>query len=226
MIGLVMTALVAGAIDIFDYNTPIADFFAEQGWLPSGATGGGLYSMGWYDNIYWPDWGIAARVSWVCTLGGVFGFGLIAWIVLSLVPLGRDRYWQAERWTLVFTLLGAVLVAVGLLGLNVDHGYGGYRDYSGLEVFLGGLYTTFVVGLFMLTWAWSCRTGLFLMLRRYENAVNDPDNPVCFACGYDLRGTNVSQCPECGAAIKHRQSSTPPESNETNTHAESRSTTR
>jgi hypothetical protein len=223
MVGLGMTALIAGLLDIFELQDELIDVFDEYGMISiSNPTSPWSY----IDQIYMPGYGIAKPVSWGTTLAGVFGFGLVVWLAMTFIPLGRDRYWQAERWTLIFTLLGLALATFGLCGMIFRDAW--YSRHAGMEIFLGGYYTTWVVGLVMLTWAWSCRTAMFMMAKRYENAAIETDEPSCFACGYDLRMLASDKCPECGtqvnakllAKIKERQQQL------SQTQAESRSTTR
>ena len=48
-----------------------------------------------------------------------------------------------------------------------------------------------------------------LLLRHAVRSVirrtwRDGRPPVCYACGYDLRGTPADRCPECGLAVPRR----------------------
>ena len=213
LLGMALTATAAGAIDLASID--LKPTFNEIGWLP--------HVSGWYFGgpilTYFPDGAIAKPITWISVVCGVLVFGTFAWLLVTFVRPGRDRYWHAERWTLIFTLLGLCLTTLGLFGMKSDTWV--YRE---LEVFLGGCYSTFIIGLFLLTWAWTCRTVLFMMMKRYEKAAVDSDEPACFACGYDLRMLTTDKCPECGTSVhpevihKLREASA--------TQAESRSTTR
>lgn len=212
VLGISLTALAAGFLDLVDID--LRPMFGDLGWLPPINT----WRYGSNTLTYFPFEGVSKPVSWVSTLAGVFIFGAFTWLLITFVRPGRDRYWHAERWTLIFTLFGLALILFGILGMR-----SGYF-YLDIELFLGGCYTTFIIGVFTLTWAWTCRTALFMMMKRYEKAAVDSDEPACFACGYDLRMLASDKCPECGTAvhpevlIKIQEAIT--------THAESRSTTR
>lgn len=187
IVGLALTATLAGAIEFLQID--LITLFQGLGWLPSSA---GPYGYGWND-FFPPSGDIVLPVSWIGMLTGTFLFGAIVFTCLSFIRLGRDRYWQAERWTLILTVCGALIVIASLFSRSLS--------YANYETFLGGAYTTHVVGLFLLTWAWTCRTGVFLMLMRYEKAANNSDAPACFACGYDLRMLTSNKCPECGTPV-------------------------
>lgn len=142
---------------------------------------------------------------------------------MFLTNLGRDRYWQVERWTLVHTLGGIALILFSYIYTRNESYH--YERHSFL---LGGCYTSWVIGWITLTFAWTCRTALLMMMRTYEKASVNSDEPVCFACGYDLRMLVSDKCPECGTALR-------PElvkklkivaERSAIAHAESRSTTR
>ena len=214
VIGMALTAMTAGFFDLADID--LKPTFNELGWLTASSTGWGY---GWQMLTYYPDAGIAKPVSWIGTCAGVFVFGLLVWLLTTFVRPGRDRYWHAERWTLIFTLFGLALCIAGLFGMRDDA-----WAYSELELFLGGCYTTFIIGLFTLTWAWTCRTAMFMMMRRYEKEAIDSDEPICFACGYDLRMLGSDKCPECGTQV-HPEVLVKIRA-QAETHAESRSTTR
>ena len=67
-----------------------------------------------------------------------------------------------------------------------------------------GRYTTRVFAATVLFWAWACRVRLLFQLERYRIEAIDNPEQICYACGYDLRGTIAAernQCPECGAAV-------------------------
>jgi hypothetical protein len=196
MVGLGLTALAAGLLDLFELHDELIDTFDQYGMITISN-----FNSPWsyIDQVYMPGYGIAKPVSWGTTFAAVFIFGLFAWLIMTFVPLGRDRYWQAERWTLIFTLFGFVLTLLGLYGILFQDNW--YNGHASMEVFLGGYYTTWVIGLFILTWAWSCRTAMFMMSRRYEKAAIETDEPTCFACGYDLRMLASDKCPECGVPV-------------------------
>ncbi|MEM6505355.1 MAG: zinc ribbon domain-containing protein [Planctomycetota bacterium] len=220
VIGLGATALVAGVLNFLGLNDELIDFFHNQGWVS-------VSGFGWSGPDYAPSYGIAKPVSWTATYFGIFSFGLAAWLVFTFLPLGRDRYWQAERWTLIFSLVGLSLAISGLIGIawNQDE----FLDYDWMEVYLGGAYATWVVGISILAWAWTSRTIMFMMIRKYEEAAVNTETPTCFACGYDLRMLTSDRCPECGSPInpklltKIRQQD---QLDQMATQAESRSTTR
>lgn len=213
VIGMSIMPLAAGFLDLA--NIDLKPTFADLGWLQSVNN----FQFVGPSLTYFPLDDFAKPVTWILTLAGVLAFGSIAWLLISVVRPGRDRYWQAERWTLIFALFGLALAIIGYFGMRSSNSH-----YYYLEPFLGGCYTTFVIGVFTLTWAWTCRTALFMMMRRYEKAAVDTDEPACFACGYDLRMLASDKCPECGTAVhpevlvKLREATT--------IHAESRSTTR
>lgn len=219
VLGMAMTALVAGVIDVSGLD--LRPQFEELGWMSTSS----VFNHPWYYGAntltYLPAGGVARPISWVSTLLGVFMFGALAVALLTFVRPGRDRYWQAERWTLIFTLLGLVLTLFGMFGMRQESYY-----YSDLELYLGGCYTTFVIGFFTLTWAWTCRTGLFLMCMRYEKASRNADEPRCFACGYDLRMLVSDKCPECGTPVKPELMDKIRALQDGSDQAESRSTTR
>jgi len=58
-------------------------------------------------------------------------------------------------------------------------------------------------------WAFGLRVWLLFRLKRFErDALKHREEPECFACGYNLRGTILAQgktCPECGAPILKEQ---------------------
>lgn len=52
-------------------------------------------------------------------------------------------------------------------------------------------------GIIVLTYLWRQRCRVFLRRRLHAEGV-----PVCVPCGYDLRGIESTQCPECGAQFE------------------------
>ena len=220
VIGFFTTALIACSIDILGLNDTVSEWLNDIGWLPDTTH---WHPFGSYAYLsYEPDYGIAKHVSWITTVGLTLVSGVAAWAFMTFVQVGRDRYWQSERWTMILSIAGGAMMVLAMIGLHT--GDTDHEKYLHLEIFLGGSYSALIVGLFVLTWAWTCRTCLFLMVRRYEKAMVDPSNPQCFACGYSLHGLTSSKCPECGTPVHPTVLNKILESQKN--QAESRSTTR
>lgn len=217
MIGISAAAFAAGVLDALQID--LVPFFTELGWMPA--------APGWYSsstvNNYAPTRGIISLVSLASLTITVFVFGSAAFISMFFINIGRDRYWQVEKWTLILTLGGIALILPSYIFVRDDS-----YAYYGHTVLLGGCYTSWVIGWIVLTFAWTCRTLLLMMMRRYESAAVDSDEPTCFACGYDLRMLMSDRCPECGTAVHPEVVSKLRADAELNAavHAESRSTTR
>ena len=123
----------------------------------------------------------------------------LAWhACLTMFRKTRQCYWQAERMTLYLCLASIVLLAAGVIT-----GARARRIIRWMDI--GGVQLAMMIGWLVLLWAWGCRIRLLFLLERYKQT---PDT-LCFACGYDLRGTLAAartQCPECGATARQ----TPP----------------
>lgn len=189
--GVTATALLAAMLDILHIN--LLPLFDQTGLMP---THGWTYSWRYKPTDYSPSSGIISLVSLGSLFISIIGAGTITFGVMSFATLGRDRYWQSERWTLLLTLCGIFLILVSGLFLRDD-----YFDYRNNEQFLGGCYTAWICGWLVLTYAWTCRTMLLMMMMKYEQAAVDADQPICFACGYDLRMLESDRCPECGTSV-------------------------
>jgi len=219
VIGIACTAIVPGVVDVSGLNPSLTTTFSDLDllntsisyWLPPGVS-------------YHPNYGIAPPITWVTCLCSALAFSFAAWLLTSKVQVGRDRYWQSERWTLYFTALGGFMVLLGIIGLERDQTHG--FDYLDLAYFLGGSYTTFMVGVFTMTWAWTSRTIMFMMIRRYEKEAATSSETICFACGYDLLMLTTEECPECGMKLSVEMLEKIRASKPSIDHAESRSTTR
>ncbi|MBX2851697.1 MAG: hypothetical protein KTR15_08135 [Phycisphaeraceae bacterium] len=197
--GLASTALMASFVDTFGFNGDITRVLKDLNWLddsPMRTYGG--WGTNYYGVTFMPVQGIAVPASWITTITCTAMFGIVGWVAVTKL-LARDRYWQAERWTLLLSMMGGLLIATGLTGIYLDQTNG--RQYGILDQFLGGAYTGFMVGIFTLTWAWTSRTCIFLMINRYEKAAVETDEPTCFGCGYDLRMLSSEKCPECGTRV-------------------------
>ena len=194
VLGLMATAAFAGVIDIFQVN--IDSFFIDTS-IHSATSNVPAPPFGPLDIEYRPQSGIAHPISWISVLLIMLIVGFFALLTLSYALIGGDRYWQAERWTLVYSLLGLVMILTSIFGIQEDH-----WAYRSCDQYLGGCYSMFIVGWFAIVWAWTCRTIMFMMVRRYEEAALKGEETTCFACGYDLQMLTSNRCPECGIGIK------------------------
>jgi predicted RNA-binding Zn-ribbon protein involved in translation (DUF1610 family) len=125
----------------------------------------------------------------------------MAWTsILWVFRKRKQRYWQFERITLWMMIPAMILLFTPWLldMLNWQPLIKSWRNVP------DGLYTTRVFAATVLLWAWGCRVILLFQLERYRMQTIDNPDQICFACGYDLRGTisaDRHQCPECGAAV-------------------------
>ncbi|XAL99979.1 hypothetical protein OT109_01065 [Phycisphaeraceae bacterium D3-23] len=200
--GFIAAALFAGIIETTGFDViPVLD---KLGWLVP-AQPQNINSYGYYypppDRLM-PTWGIWSMASWLSTSLIALPVAPASIGVGIFWPPPRDRYWQTERRTLIYTVLGLAMIAASSALCDDDP-----DNYTYHEHFLGGWFSVWLVGWWVLTWAWLSRTALFFMLRRHDLALTDPDNPACFACGYNLRGSIMAKqtkCPECGTPISER----------------------
>jgi predicted RNA-binding Zn-ribbon protein involved in translation (DUF1610 family) len=216
--GLSSTAFIAGVLDAL--NIDMVQVFLKLGMLKVQNHSGFIYAP----DSFRPKSGIISLISLGSTALGVSAFGGITFVYMCLAKLGRDRYWQVERWTLLLTLFGIALVLLSLPFIEWDN-----SAYQRHYIFLGGCYCSWLIGWITLTFAWTCRSILLMMMQQYEKAALESDEPNCFACGYDLRMLTSNQCPECGTTITEKRFEKIKKRTEhatATTHAESRSTTR
>ncbi|MEM9346987.1 MAG: hypothetical protein AAGB26_10265 [Planctomycetota bacterium] len=221
VLGLMVAGSFAGLVDMFDID--IDSFFVDTG-IHAITSNVPPPPVGPLSIDYRPQSGIAHPISWVSVVLVMTLVGFFALLTLSYAFIGGDRYWQAERWTLIYSVLGLTMIVTSLFGIEEN-----YWVYRSCDRYLGGCYSMFVVGWFGLVWAWSCRTILFLMMKRYEQAAIKAEQTTCFACGYDLQMLTSDHCPECGIGITEEllQKIRSRMSDSTvQTQAESRSTTR
>ena len=218
IIGLASAAIIAGLLDAV--NADMVKFFTNLGLMPVQNYHGFITIP---DNFR-PRSGIISLLSLSVLAAIVMFAGGASFIFMCLTKLGRDRYWQVERRTLFLTLISLAMIILSLPFLENDIYIYYYHD-----IFLGGCYTTWIVGWMILTFAWTCRTILLMMMQSYEQASLESDEPNCFACGYDLRMLTTPQCPECGTPVSPKRMEKiirQTEESMAKTQAESRSTTR
>lgn len=160
------------------------------GWFSSTS-----YSQPQLSNVRWQYFGVP-NLWWAGP--AMLGVAFAGCLVLFLRARSEDdRYWKLERLTRRFALAAlAIWVWTGV------HAWFGEAE----DVYEDG-YTAGVLCTFVLLWAVGVRALLLLQLRRYERVRDDTDEPICFACGYDLRGSlpaGAVSCPECGTPIAKR----------------------
>ncbi|MGB0769030.1 MAG: hypothetical protein ACPGYV_15135, partial [Phycisphaeraceae bacterium] len=189
-IGLLGASAVAGLIDALGVD--VVPMLVELGVLPPPNN---TFSR-FYQPSFAPSDGILSVVSLISLSLLILPTAAVAFFLMSITTLGRDRYWQVERWTLLLTLAGLGLVVFSVVFVEEDAYSYYYHDH-----FLGGCYSAWFVGWAVLTFGWTCRTMLLMMMRQYEKAIADSDEPICFACGYDLRILTGETCPECGTPV-------------------------
>ncbi|MEO0475111.1 MAG: hypothetical protein AAF085_03945 [Planctomycetota bacterium] len=218
-IGIAAAALGAGALDAMRLD--MVQILGNLGLMPSRTYWGGMVVPA---DDFRPSYGIISLVCLLAISLSILIFGGLSFLSMCVTTLGRDRYWQAERWTLLLTLIGLALILQGAIFLRDDN-----WDYARHDVLLGGSYSSWIVGWMILTFAWTCRTVLLMMVQAYEKATVESDDPSCFACGYDLRMLTTAECPECGTAVSQERMEKIKKRTEgsmATAHAESRSTTR
>lgn len=218
MVGIAVVALMVGLLDAL--NIDMLGVFQTLGWMQARNLQGFIY----VPDSFEPESGMISMISLGSLIAGIVSAGLASFGFMSLTKLGRDRYWQIERWTLFITLSGVVLILLSIPFIEQDN-YIYRRHY----VYLGGCYTSWIIGWILLTFAWTCRTILLMMMQVYEKASLESDEPNGFACGYDLRMLTSHQCPECGTVITEKRMKKIKRRTERSmaaAHAESRSTTR
>jgi len=126
--------------------------------------------------------------------------GAAMYVLMMILKRGHDRYWQLERVSRgVLCAAFALLITSSTIWLLRDmHLLRGF-DNDAVRSADFAAWTCLV-------WAMGCRTRLLFRLRKHEKLKNqhDLENPECFACGYNLRGSVMAgskRCPECGVSI-------------------------
>jgi predicted RNA-binding Zn-ribbon protein involved in translation (DUF1610 family) len=204
--GFIAAALVAGAIETAGYDViPVLD---ALGWLAPVQQWGNqqthhqsYFTYSTYERLM-PTWGVWALASWLTVALIVIPVALFSLVAGAFWPIPSNRYWQTERRTLIYTFVGLAMISASTLLCDKDA-----ENYRHSVHFLGGWFSVWLIGWWVMTWAWLSRTALFFMLRRHDLAQSDPDNPTCFACGYNLTGSLMgkqTKCPECGTPISER----------------------
>ncbi len=127
---------------------------------------------------------------------------------LAVPRLGRIKITAEERaciahvtsarllrsWTFMLGLLVVGVLAANVLLMNVVVGG---AAWTFLEHVLVSLVLLGVASAFLLGRIRSCATSVFSDWQVVTG------QSYCTCCGYDLRGSEGAQCPECGCAAKH-----------------------
>ena len=108
-------------------------------------------------------------------------------------------YWRLERVTRWLAIAAIAL----WLGRWIVPQFGSIQPGPGWGVpaMTQALHTASFAATSVLVWVAAVRTWLLFRYRAFEQAETEP---VCFACGYDLRGSipaGATHCPECGMRI-------------------------
>ncbi len=200
MLSLLLTGVVWAVLDYLFQVEEILDPLVGQPTHRIGVPEGFFHNhYGYASNIYLAWW------SFPLFAGCIFILAFLACGTMVLLRNRgqRQRYWQHERDTRMVLLLGLGVALACVVLVEVANAY---SDWTYFDWEDSGTYTAVLIGLFVALWAFGCRVVLLLMLGRYERAAENLDEPICFACGYDLRGTlgHGHACPECGQPIPAR----------------------